>query len=157
MVDNVRTAAHRVVSTRPLRGRAEDRFWRYVAPDADTHCWAWTGAIRPDGYGYFWPGSGSRYAHRFAYKLLVGNIPRNLELDHLCRNRGCVNPGHLEPVSRLINIHRSPIAPSAINARKTHCKRGHAFVGDNIIWLDAGRRRNCRECRRLRQRGELIA
>jgi hypothetical protein len=88
------------------RTRPEQRFWRHVVRDPDTECWEWTAARKNGGYGSFAIGKGNVYAHRFAYEMLVGPIPEGLELDHLCRNRGCVNPDHLEPVTRQVNVLR---------------------------------------------------
>lgn len=78
-----------------------------------------------------------------------------LELDHLCRNRRCCRPDHLEPVTHKENVLRG-MAPSAINARKTHCKRGHEFTAENIYPSPDGVRR-CRECRRLRHAERKVA
>jgi len=83
--------------------------------------------------------------------MIVGPIPDGLTIDHLCRNRACVKPAHLEAVSQRVNTLRSPIAVAAINARKTHCKRGHAFDDLNTrvsIGPNGQRRRDCRACHR---------
>jgi hypothetical protein len=89
-----------------LRGNPERRFWFHVVRDPDTECWEWTAARKNGGYGSFFVDGRHLYAHRFAYEMLVGPIPSNLELDHLCRNRGCANPAHLEPVTRRTNVLR---------------------------------------------------
>ncbi|KAB2977369.1 HNH endonuclease [Streptomyces sp. SS1-1] len=92
---------------------------------------------------------GGRYqmAHRVAYQEIVGPIPEGLQLDHLCRVRHCVNPAHLEPVTSRENTLRGENLV-AINAAKTHCKRGHLFDAANTYrWRNS---RICRECRRLR-------
>ena len=90
------------------RGTAEERFWPKV--DKTETCWIWIGAIGTGGYGNFWVGpdrlSDRMRAHRFAYESMVGPIPEGLDLDHLCRNRACVNPAHLEPVTRRVNLRR---------------------------------------------------
>lgn len=91
----------------------EVRFWAKVATEDDTDCWAWTGAIK-NGYGVF--GVAERvtvYAHRFAYESMVGPVADDLELDHLCRVRHCVNPAHLEPVTHSVNMQRAYDAWSA--------------------------------------------
>lgn len=87
----------------------EERFWAKVDRSGD--CWRWTGALARGGYGFAVVGSRDdpqryRNAHRFAYELSVGPIPEGLELDHLCRNRRCVNPAHLEPVTHSENMRR---------------------------------------------------
>lgn len=107
------------------------------------NCWLWTGAVSVQGYGIF---MSNQMAHRYSYELFRETIPEGLVIDHLCRNKKCVNPDHLEPVTNKINILRG-IAPSANNARKTHCKQGHEFTPDNTIIR--GENRQCRECHKL--------
>lgn len=119
-----------------------DRFWAKVAK-ADG-CWGWT-AARYQGYGVFNVSGQARLAHRLAYEEMVGPIPEGLTLDHLCRNRGCVNPAHLEPVTLAENVLRG-MSPPAVNARKTHCPHGHEYAGSNLA-MKAGTRR-CLACHR---------
>ena len=90
-----------------------ERFWSKVDRRGLDECWEWLGAKLVKGYGHFFLGGtrqeGNRrwvLAHRFAYEELVGPIPDGLDLDHLCRNVGCCNPAHLEPVSRSVNLLR---------------------------------------------------
>lgn len=83
-------------------------------------------------------------AHKWAYESIVGPVPEGMELDHLCRNRACVNPAHLEAVSRRVNQLRG-LSISAKNARKTHCVHGHPLTGENVYeWRGS---RYCRACR----------
>lgn len=113
---------------------------------SDDDCWEWTGRKQTAGYGQTFVGGRGVVVHRLAYEHLVGPIPDGLVLDHLCRNRTCVNPAHLEPVSNKDNILRG-VGPSAINARKTHCRRGHEFTPENTYRRpSAPQKRHCRIC-----------
>lgn len=139
-----------------------DRFWSKADKSGGVDaCWPWLGYIAPQGHGQFAPSHGKSVpAHRVAYELSVGPIPEGLVIDHLCHSadptcflaarcphRRCVNPAHLEPVTLGMNVLRSYLAPPAVNARKTHCKRGHEFAGANL-YVDHRGSRQCRECRR---------
>lgn len=122
-------------------------FWSRVDKLTEP-CWIWQGRTDRLGYGRY--GTGNLIAHRVAYEFMVGPIPDGLTLDHLCRNRRCVNPAHLEAVTLHTNILRGQ-APAARNARKTHCGRGHEFTAENTYWrADGGR--ECRQCQRICQR-----
>jgi HNH endonuclease len=98
------------------------------------------------GYGHLKVQGQARHAHRVSYEMLVGPIPVGLTLDHVCREKSCVRPEHLEAVPLRENIHRSG-GRAALNVRKTHRLRGHPFSGDNQrIARDGGR--VCRACAR---------
>jgi len=149
----------------------EERFWSQVnkaGPISDARpelgpCWIWTSNVNRSGYGKFLFEGRHRVAHRLAYELLAGPIPAGLELDHLCHvatecpapgpecpHRACVNPAHLEPVTRPENNRRSA-SPSALNDLKTHCNEGHEFDLFNTYFTPDGRR-VCRECARQGKR-----
>lgn len=102
-----------------------------------------------NGYGQIGVAGTVYAAHRYAYQELVGPIPDGLDLDHLCRNRACTNPDHLEPVTRKENINRSAKNGGAQNKVKTHCPYGHEYSGKNLYIHPTGRR-CCRECARIR-------
>lgn len=126
----------------------EERLWPRV--DKSGECWVWTGhrVGRSDQhYGSIKVNGRQRRVHRVAYELLVGPIPDGMELDHLCRNHRCVNPAHLQPVSRRENIMRG-VGVGAVHAKKTHCPAGHGYTEKNTRVYRG--HRYCRECDRIR-------
>lgn len=123
---------------------AEQRFWAKV--DITDTCWLWTASLDRNGYARF-VAPGHRYAHRFAYELLVGPIPDGLVLDHLCRVTHCVNPSHLEPTTIADNVRRG----MALIPAKTHCVNGHEISGENAKPRENGRFR-CRTCQNINSR-----
>lgn len=132
------------------------RFWSKVRQDGD--CWVWTGFKSPDGYGKFRAAAPSRRmlpAHRVAYEWMVADIPDGLTIDHLCRNRACVNPYHMEPVPHLVNFRRGT-GPQTLRehskncaAQRTHCPQGHPYDNQNT-YVAARGGRECRTCDRNR-------
>ncbi len=129
-----------------------ERFWAKVDKNgpipancpAFDPCWIWQGKISGNGYGHIWLAGKTVGAHRLSYKLLVGAIPSRMTLDHLCRNRACVNPNHLEVVTNRTNLLRG-ISFSAQNARRTHCPQGHPYDLFNTYVTSKGKR-DCRRC-----------
>lgn len=136
----------------------EERFWAKVRMAGPDECWEWTGARKRSGYGSFCSGAKDGNgrgvvvgAHRWAYESLRAEIPDGLHIDHLCRNPGCVNPWHMEPVTAAENTRRSDAAKRSAEAAASArtCKRGHEWTPENtkIQWNG---NRECRACSRLR-------
>lgn len=130
------------------------RYEYFTIPEPNSGCVIWLGPLNKNGYGKMITGyksEGTRrtaWAHRLVYEYFVGPIPAGLDLDHKCRVRCCVNPNHLEPVTRKENMRRGMHATSvkARNVLRTHCKNGHPLSGDNL-YLNSGHR-VCRTCKK---------
>ena len=133
-------------NSRPRLGGPLARFMRKVQ-EQPNGCWLWTGYLSEDGYGIFKLPSGAVKAHRWSFERQVGPIASGLELDHVCRNRACVNPAHLEPVTHQQNMERGVY----FNSSKTACLRGHPFDEQNTGYSSSGKR-YCKECSRAHNR-----
>jgi hypothetical protein len=113
-------------------------------------CWEWCGYVGKNGYGFLSiRPHGSQPAHRVVYETFVGEIPKGLLIDHLCRNKKCVKPDHLEPVTRSVNALRAVMK----SRNRTHCIHGHEFTSENTLLRKGraiGTQRECRKCAKLR-------
>src|SRR5437667_14972 len=123
------------------------RFLKKIEDYSDsTKCWVWKGGHQGDGYGTVGIKHRSFLAHRVSYTVLIGVIPEGLIMDHLCRNHGCVNPWHVEPVRHQDNSLRGNTGKHHL--AKTHCPHGHEYTPENT-YTSAGYR-ECRTCRKKR-------
>lgn len=132
---------------RGVAAPAPVRFAEKIDIDEATGCWLWNAATYPNGYARFWDGA-DILGHRWSYAHFVGPIPDGMDLDHVrergCRHRHCVNPDHLEPVSRRENLLRGDTLPAQQVARR-RCPRGHAYSPENTR-IDRRGSRHCRAC-----------
>lgn len=130
------------------------RFWTHVEHQ-ENGCWLWTGTVNAK-YGAFKIGSRTYktrrmlYAHRFIWEYLNGPIPDGLQLHHVCENKLCVNPEHLELLTVHDHVHKSPNNITYINLHQTHCHRGHEYTPENTYTFRG--KRHCRECQRINWR-----
>lgn len=138
------------------RAPLHERFWRFVVRDDADKCWLWSGAT--DGHGYGQIGAGTRAdghmaAHRLSYEMHRGSIGPGLDIDHLCRNPLCVNPEHLETVTRGENTRRGRLFEvlKARAAARRECRNGHPRTPENIVRYKDGKPR-CLACIKAAQR-----
>lgn len=122
-----------------LTEQAQQRFWAQTNRD-ETGCLNRTSGLTPYGYSRFRTAGVELYAHRIAYTLIHGAIPAGMVIDHLCRNRACVEPAHLEAVSQQENVHRGDLLFGV-------CARGHSISGANAKYV-AGKTPRCKQCHR---------
>jgi hypothetical protein len=126
----------------PPQMRAKIQLELCPFPDLPGFCWGWTGAVTSSGYGSIGRNGRTISTHRLAYELIVGPIPDELTIDHLCLNELCANPAHMEPVTRRENTLRA-------QPERSRCAQGHALAGPNlVIRVRRGTQthRTCRVC-----------
>lgn len=131
------------------------RFWSKILLNEKTGCWEWTATCSESGYARFrWNGKSVK-AHRVSYEILVGSIPTDMVLDHLCRVRHCVNPKHLEVVTRRENTLRGN-SRSAIGIRTNKCINNHEYTKENT-YNNPGGFRECKTCKRINNKKYYLA
>lgn len=135
--------------------KTDAQFWETAIRDPVTDCLVWHGSSTTGGYGHVRYGHRMRNAHIVAYLLTHGSVPAGLQIDHLCRNRLCIEPTHLEAVTQRENIFRGT-SNQAKNHAKTHCAKGHPYDEENT-YVDPRGWRKCRTCMRARWRVEAMA
>lgn len=139
-----------------MPAKIDDNDWvlmpRYTVDE--NGCWIWQGSTCEDGYGKCGLRAGQTLAHRAYYFILKGPIPDGLEADHLCKNRACCNPEHIDIVTHTVNVRRGDRKENHPNRLKTHCKFGHEFSEKNTLYEYYGDRvqRKCRTCRKEYQK-----
>ena len=137
-----------------MNAKIQERLWKKV--NKTNTCWLWTASLDTKGYGQFANPSSPKGtpAHKSVYELLISKVPKGLELDHLCRNKSCVNPEHLEVVTRLENLRRRVWSPT--RKKRTYCKNGgHLLIEGNLYWSNG--RRTCKTCKDEKKRaGRLL-
>lgn len=131
-----------------------DRFWSKVQKSEG--CWLWLAYKKKTGHGVFWMDGKPRAAYRVSYENTVGPVPDGLHMDHLCRNPACVNPAHLEPVTRAENTRRGLAGAYQWfeTASQTHCRRGHEYTPENLRITVEGEK-CCRACVRIVSRARF--
>lgn len=133
----------------------EARLLEKVERDEASGCWLWVAALSRTGYGCFRYQGRSQQAHRVSYMLFVGQLRADQVVDHLCRNRRCVNPAHLEAVTQRENLLRGRTVTSR-NASRTGCPRGHAFDSSNTYVDPSNGARKSRACRKQQRRQHFL-
>lgn len=134
----------------PRNRKPEVRFFEKVLKTKT--CWIWL-ATKSRGYGNFWDGKRYRGAHLFSYEFLIGKVPEGLQIDHLCRNKACVNPAHLEPVTARENMLRAKefkITEFGVKKlSRERCSKGHKYTPENI-YREKSNKRRCKKCIRAK-------
>lgn len=135
-------------------------FLSKISAKSDDGCWIWIGSISKKGYGIYHYKGRPRSAHRASYDMFVGFIGENTVIDHVCRNRLCVNPNHLREVNSNINSLENTNSHIAKFAGKTHCINGHEFTEENTVvkcvGVYGGLQRGCRICRKNSSRERYL-
>ena len=123
-----------------------ERLLTKIKINEETDCWEWQSTLDKEGYGKFGVNYKMVATHRYSYEMFKGEIGKGMVIDHLCHNRKCCNPLHLEMVTVSVNNYR--------RLPRTHCKRGHEFT-EETTWSAKNGKKQCKICNKLRQKGEI--
>lgn len=131
-----------------------EKFLSKIRINSESECWEWRGCLTKQGYGIYGLLNGDKYkthpAHRVSYSIFKGELSEILVLDHVCKNKACVNPEHLREVLHVINVTENSFSPSALNKLKITCKRGHELSKDNVyIQPSRPHTRSCIKCKTI--------
>lgn len=129
-----------------------ERFTTKFEVDTGSGCWMWTGPLDRDGYGMFYLRRKTRRAHRVAWFSAFGDLPKGMVVNHVCRQRACVNPQHLNVVTPSENALRDSRSRGYVNSQKTHCPRGHSYDGTFTNRQTGKSYRTCSVCEREKKR-----
>lgn len=122
------------------------KFLSRIKIDKETECWEWKSSLMSTGYGSFSINDKNYLAHRMSYSLFHGEIEKGLVIDHICRNRSCVNPMHLRQVTMRTNALENSLSISSTNHKKNVCKNGHSLSDENLCNYPSDKHRRCRVC-----------
>jgi HNH endonuclease len=123
---------------------------RLTLIDPNTGCWICVAGKNAYGYGVMHANGRTIQAHILSWTLKYGPVPKGMELHHMCENKLCCNPKHLEPITRAAHLMRSRRSLAFINKHKTHCKHAHEFTPENTLLSHDGKQRRCKACARAR-------
>ena len=131
-----------------------ERFFKFIKISQGGDCWDWIGAKNSDGYGMFLFSNGlvrarrQFRAHRVSYSIFKGELSKDLVIDHICRNKSCVNPDHLREVTNKVNIIENSSSIAALHKAKNFCSNGHEYTIENTFYRSNASHRNCKQCNR---------
>lgn len=137
-----------IKETREIKKVNKERFLSKIDKKSDDECWMWLGTVATGGYGRFQSYKNRYLAHRISYFIHHGHVDKNLLVDHICRNRLCVNPKHLRQVDERTNTLENSAGPAYMNKIKEYCIHGHEYSKENTGFDPKKTRRYCLLCKK---------